>query len=101
MRQLSQQVSRGLVRGRALEPCSASPAFVAALYGRLGPLFQDFKAQPASCATYLALKLVQKAAKGALLGCFFGGWRCCLLACSPPASGAPHDQHATTHCSLQ
>ncbi len=84
MHQLSRQVSRGLVAGRGLEPCSATPAFVAALYGRLGPLFQDFKAQPASCATYLALKLAQKAAKGALLGCFFGGWPCAV----PHSSGA-------------
>jgi hypothetical protein len=76
MRQLTRQVSSGLRRGAALDPSSASPAFVAALYGRLGPLFQDFKAQPSSCATYLALKLAQKAGKGALLGCFFGGWHC-------------------------
>ncbi len=39
---------------------------------RLGCLFLDYKAEPAFCAMYTAIKLGQKVAKGALLGVFYG-----------------------------
>jgi hypothetical protein len=44
-----------------------------AIYVRLGCLFYEFKAKPAFCAMYTAIKLGQKVAKGILLGVFYGG----------------------------
>jgi hypothetical protein len=49
-----------------------SPMLALAIVARLGCLFQDFKARPAFCAMYTAIKLCQKIAKGALLGVFYG-----------------------------
>jgi hypothetical protein len=48
------------------------PGYHVALYLRLGCLFQDFKARPAACAMYMAIKLWQRVTKGALLGVFYG-----------------------------
>jgi hypothetical protein len=43
-----------------------------AIYMRLGCLFYEFKAKPAFCAMYTAVKLGQKVAKGVMLGVFYG-----------------------------
>jgi hypothetical protein len=50
---------------------------------RLGCLFQDFKAKPAACAMYMAIKLWQRVLKGALLGVFYGMhiYVCMMLHC--------------------
>ncbi len=45
------------------------------MYLRLGCLFQDFKAKPATCAMYMAIKMWQRVTKGALLGVFYGTCR--------------------------
>jgi hypothetical protein len=50
-----------------------SPSVLASsIISRMGCLFLDYKARPAFCAMYTAIKLGEKVAKGALLGVFYG-----------------------------
>jgi hypothetical protein len=55
-----------------LAPSHDPSALASSIISRLGCLFLDYKAKPAFCAMYTAIKLGEKVAKGALLGVFYG-----------------------------